>query len=65
MDLQDLKKLFKLYIHLLVFNVRSSTKYVSFKQLIEFVADLKQIYTSVDEETALEKLYEFKDKWGK
>ncbi|TYS45845.1 transposase, partial [Bacillus infantis] len=43
----------------------SSTKYVSYKHLKEFVADLKLIYTSINEETARERLMEFKEKWGK
>lgn len=49
----------------IIHQIRSSTKYVSYKHLKEFVADLKQIYTSINEETALERLYEFRDKWGK
>lgn len=48
----------------IIHQIRSSTKYVSYKHLKEFVADLKKIYTSVNEESALERLIEFKDKWG-
>ncbi|WP_066066192.1 IS256 family transposase [Neobacillus soli] len=49
----------------IIHQIRSSTKYVSYKHLKEFVADLKKIYTSINEETALERLFEFKEKWGK
>lgn len=49
----------------IIHQIRSSTKYVSYKHIKEFVADLKLIYTSINEETAMERLYEFKEKWGK
>lgn len=49
----------------IIHQIRSSTKYVSYKHLKGFVADLKKIYTSINEESALERLIEFKDKWGK
>ncbi len=49
----------------IIHQIRSSTKYVSYKHIKEFVADLKRIYTSINEETARERLIEFKDKWGK
>lgn len=49
----------------IIHQIRSSTKYVSYKHKKEFVTDLKQIYTSVNEEAALEKLNDFKEKWGK
>jgi len=49
----------------IIHQIRSSTKYVSYKHIKEFVADLKLIYTSINEETALERLLEFKEKWGK
>ncbi|WP_462412319.1 IS256 family transposase [Neobacillus sp. Marseille-QA0830] len=49
----------------IIHQIRSSTKYVSYKHLKEFVADLKKIYSSINEESALERLIEFKDKWGK
>lgn len=48
----------------IIHQIRSSTRYVSYKHLKEFVKDLKQIYTSINEESALERLIEFKDKWG-
>jgi putative transposase len=49
----------------IIHQIRSSTKYVSYKHIKEFVADLKLIYTSINEETALERLIEFKEKWGR
>ncbi|WP_251553124.1 IS256 family transposase [Neobacillus muris] len=49
----------------IIHQIRSSTKYVSYKHLKEFVADLKKIYTSINEESALKRLIEFKEKWGK
>lgn len=49
----------------IIHQIRSSTKFVSYKHLKEFVADLKKIYTSINEEAALERLIEFKEKWGK
>ncbi|MCC3359725.1 IS256 family transposase [Bacillus sp. REN16] len=49
----------------IIHQIRSSTKYVSYKHLKEFVADLKLIYTSINEESGMERLIEFKDKWGK
>ncbi|MED4332090.1 IS256 family transposase, partial [Schinkia azotoformans] len=49
----------------IIHQIRSSTKYVSYKHIKEFVADLKLIYTSINEETAVERLIEFKEKWDK
>ncbi len=49
----------------IIHQIRSSTKYVSYKHIKEFVADLKLIYTSVNEESGMERLIEFKEKWGK
>ncbi|MBS4198256.1 IS256 family transposase [Bacillus sp. FJAT-49732] len=49
----------------IIHQIRSSTKYVSYKHLKEFVADLKLIYTSINEESGMERLKEFKEKWGK
>ncbi|WML40580.1 IS256 family transposase [Neobacillus sp. OS1-2] len=49
----------------IIHQIRASTRYVSYKHIKEFVADLKKVYTSINEETALERLIEFKDKWGK
>ncbi|MEC1773579.1 IS256 family transposase [Schinkia azotoformans] len=49
----------------IIHQIRSSTKYVSYKHIKEFVADLKLIYTSINEEMAVERLIEFKEKWDK
>lgn len=45
--------------------LRNSFKYVSYKDLKEFTKDFKSVYTAPNEETALERLYELKEKWGK
>lgn len=39
-------------------------KYVSYKDKKEFVADLKSVYGSVNEEAAFENLQYAKEKWG-
>jgi len=44
--------------------LRNSLKYVSYKNIKEFSKDFKSVYTAVNEEEALEKLYELK-KMGK
>ena len=48
-------------IHML----RNSTKYVSYKDLKAVTADLKKVYSAVNEEAALFALEEFKEKWDK
>ena len=47
----------------IIHQIRSSCKYVSYKHIKEFTADLKLVYGALNEETALEKLLEFKEKW--
>ena len=47
------------------FWLRNSTKYVSYKDIKELVADLKMIYTAVDETAALDALDSFAEKWDK
>lgn len=49
----------------IIHQIRSSTRFVSYKHIKEFVADLKRIYTSTNEVAASERLVEFKEKWGK
>jgi transposase-like protein len=49
----------------IIHQIRSSTKFVSYKHIKEFVADLKLIYSALNEEFALEKLFAFKEKWQK
>jgi len=48
----------------IIHQIRSSMKYVNYKHMKAFAADLKTIYTSVTEEAAFEKLAVFKEKWG-
>ncbi len=45
--------------------IRSSTRFVSYKDIKPLMADLKKIYTAVTEDEALENLMAFKEKWGK
>lgn len=49
----------------IVHQIRSSTKYVSYKDIKDFVRDLKTVYTAVSEEAALENLLAMKEKWDK
>lgn len=48
----------------IVHMVRSSTKYVSYKDLKEVCRDLRSIYSAVNEEEALEALDDFGKKWN-
>ena len=47
----------------IIHQIRSSTKYVSYKDIKVLMADLKRVYAAVDEETALYELDEFSKKW--
>ena len=49
----------------IVHQIRSSTRFVSYKDIKPLMADLKKIYTAVTEDEALENLMAFKEKWGK
>jgi transposase-like protein len=49
----------------IIHQLRNSFKYVSYKHLKEFAKDFKAVYTAVNEEAALDKLYEVNSKWGK
>lgn len=49
----------------IIHQLRNSFKYVSYKDVKAFSKDFKEVYNAINEETALEKLYELKDKWGK
>ena len=46
----------------IVHQIRSSTKYVSYKDIKQLVADLKKIYTAVTEEEATQQLHNFAEK---
>ncbi len=45
--------------------IRNCTRYVNYKDRKAFCADMKPIYKAVNEESALEALIEFDEKWGK
>lgn len=47
----------------IVRQIRSSTRYVSYKDIKNLVADLKKIYTSVTLDEAEENLRRFSDTW--
>ena len=47
----------------IVHMIRNSVKYVSYKDLKAVTADLKKVYTSVNEEMASVELNEFAEKW--
>lgn len=45
--------------------IRNCTRYVNYKDRKPFCADMKPIYKAVNEDSALESLVEFEEKWGK
>lgn len=47
----------------IIHQIRSSSKYVSYKHIKAFMADLKLVYGALNEKAALEKLLDFKEKW--
>ncbi|WP_313527756.1 IS256 family transposase [Anaerotignum sp.] len=49
----------------IIHQIRSSTKYVNYKDIKALMADLKQVYTAVTEDEALAHLEQFGAKWGK
>lgn len=49
----------------IIHQIRNSTRYVSYKDLKAFTADLKPIYKAADEALGLMALDEFEAKWGK
>ena len=49
----------------IIHQIRSSMKYIPYKDRKAFVADLKTIYTAVNEEVAMNNLMSLKDKWDK
>lgn len=48
----------------IIHQIRSSTRYVSYKDIKQFTADLKPVYKAPTEEVALSALDEFETKWG-
>lgn len=49
----------------IIHQIRSSSRYVSYKDIKQFTADLKPVYRAPTEEIALVALDEFEAKWGK
>ncbi len=49
----------------IIHQIRSSSRYVSYKDIKQFTADLKPVYKAPTEEIALVALDEFEAKWGK
>lgn len=49
----------------IIHQIRSSTRYVSYKDIKPLMIDLKLVYKAVTEEEAYENLMSFKEKWGK
>ena len=49
----------------IIHQLRNSSKYVSYKDLKELMADLKRVYAAVDEPSARDALDEFAAKWDK
>ena len=49
--------------HCIIHQIRNTTKFVSYKDIRELMADLKKVYTASTEETALENLEDFAQKW--
>lgn len=48
-----------------IHQIRSSTRFVSYKDIKALMADLKRIYAAVDEQTALRELDTFEKTWGR
>ena len=48
--------------HCVIHQIRNSTKFVSYKDLKNLMADLKRVYTAPDEDTALLELAKFSEK---
>lgn len=49
----------------IIHQIRSSTRYVGYKDIKELMHDLKEVYQSVTEDEAMNALMRFKEKWGK
>ncbi|MFV0239165.1 MAG: IS256 family transposase [Lacrimispora sphenoides] len=48
----------------IVHQIRYSTKFISYKDIKPFMADLKEVYQALTEEIALQKLDSLEEKWG-
>jgi len=49
----------------IIHQIRNTTKYISYKDIKEFCADLKTVYRALDEKTACENLNKIEEKWWK
>ena len=49
----------------IIHQIRNNTKFVSYKDLKSLMADLKAVYQSVNEDSALQNLETFDERWGK
>ena len=49
----------------IIHQIRSSTRYVSYKDIKAVMADLKKVYQAINEDEAMNALREFKEKWAK
>lgn len=49
----------------IIHQIRSSTRYVSWKDIKALMADLKPVYQAVTEDEAFDRLAAFKENWGK
>lgn len=49
----------------IIHQIRSSTRYVSYKDIKSVMADLKKVYQAINEDEAMNALIEFKEKWAK
>jgi transposase-like protein len=48
----------------IIHQIRSSMRYVNYKHMKAFTANLKEVYTAVTEDESLERLMAFKEKWS-
>ena len=48
----------------IIYQIRNTTNYVSYKDLKKLMADLKMVYAALDEAAALEELESFGEKWN-
>ena len=49
----------------IIHQIRSSTKYVSYKDIKAVMADLKKVYQAINEDEAMNALIGFKERWAK
>ena len=49
----------------IIHQLRNSSKYISYKDLKLLMADLKTVYAAVDEQTALDALDSFAERWDR